>query len=372
MPGQKILTVEDDYAQMDQYLRDIHAKKIMLVCGGSIKLLEINNYFDTLAQRLGIKVIRFTNFEPNPKYESVVEGVSVFCKENCDAIVAVGGGSAIDVAKCIKLYAFLDPKINYIKQTIVPNKIKLAVVPTTAGTGSEATKFAVIYYKGEKQSISHESVIPDMAMLDAAVLKSLPLYQKKSTMMDAMCHALESYWSIHSTETSREYSRTAIKMILDYRCAYLENTKEGNTNMLKAANIAGHAINITQTTAGHAMCYKITSLYGIAHGHAAALCVEKLWPYMLIHKNECQDERGTQYIEKMFEELAGVMGCKTPEDAAQKFAGMVDVLDLNRPKLRSEEEFERLRVSVNRIRLKNNPIRLNQESIDILYRQILS
>lgn len=102
-------------------------------------------------------------------------------------------------------------------------------------------------------------------------------------MLDALCHSMESFWSVNSTEESKQYSREAIQLMMKYKNAYLANEAIGNTAMLKAANIAGKAINITQTTAGHAMCYKLTSLYGIAHGHAAALCNAALWPYMAQH-----------------------------------------------------------------------------------------
>ena len=86
-----------------------------------------------------------------------------------------------------------------------------------------------------------------------------------------LCHSMESFWSVNSTEESKQYSREAIQLMMKYKNAYLANEAIGNTAMLKAANIAGKAINITQTTAGHAMCYKLTSLYGIAHGHRKSI-----------------------------------------------------------------------------------------------------
>lgn len=99
-------------------------------------------------------------------------------RRSCDLIIAVGGGSAMDVAKCIKLYAYMDPGINYLEQKIVPNDIPLLAVPTTAGTGSEATRYAVVYYKGEKQSVCDESCIPSAVLMDASVLKTRPLSEK--------------------------------------------------------------------------------------------------------------------------------------------------------------------------------------------------
>ena len=98
----------------------------------------------------------------------------------------------------------------YLRQKIVENDRRLFAVPTTAGTGSEATQFAVIYYRGEKQSVSHKSIIPDTVLFDPSSLKTLSLYQRKVGMMDALSHSIESCWSINSTNESKEYSRIAI------------------------------------------------------------------------------------------------------------------------------------------------------------------
>lgn len=366
---QKIFSAENNYRELEQYLEEKQAKNVLLVCDGSFGYLKVGGFLETLAGRKQIHFVRFNDFTPNPQYESVVKGVQVFRKERCDLILAVGGGSAMDVAKCIKLYSNGNPEKNYLEQEIVPNSIPLVAVPTTAGTGSEATRYAVIYFNGEKQSVTHESCIPDVVLLDASTLETLPEYQKKSTMLDAFCHAVESFWSVNSTEESRRYSETAIRLILENQEAYLANRTEGNKQMLLAANIAGKAINITQTTAGHAMCYKLTSLYGIAHGHAAALCVSVLWPYMLEHTEDCIDPRGQAYLISMFQALAAAMGAECPKCAARKFQEILDGLCLDVPDI-PEEHLEKLKTSVNPVRLKNNPVQLTEKVIEQLYRKI--
>ena len=88
-------------------------------------------------------------------------------------------------------------------------------MPTTAGTGSEATKYAVIYYNGEKQSINDESIIPSTVLFDSSILDSLPSYQKKATVLDAFSHSIESMWSINSTKESKEYSKEALTLIIE-------------------------------------------------------------------------------------------------------------------------------------------------------------
>lgn len=368
---QKILSARDGYAELDIYFKEEKVKSLLLVCGNSIKSLKIEKYFQDLEERLGIKVVRFNDFYPNPSYDSVVKGVRVFHKNACDCVIAVGGGSAMDVAKCIKMFATMKDDTCYLEQMIVPNHIKLLAVPTTAGTGSEATRYAVIYYNGEKFSVTDESCIPSAVLLDASALKSLPDYQRKVTMLDAFCHGIEAFWSVNSTKESKGYAQDAIRLILENIDLYLSNDNKGNENMLYAANLAGKAINITQTTAGHAMSYKLTKLYGIAHGHAVALCVSKLWPYMLRNLDKCRDYRGSEYLRGILDELAQIMGCENIEEAPQMFQEILESLKLEVPVTGSNEDYIVLKTSVNGVRLKNNPICLDEKSIDYLYHQIL-
>lgn len=368
--AQIIITAENNYLAVDHWLLNHGLKKVLLVCGKSIAKQQIYAYFEELQERLGVMVVRFSDFAPNPLYESVVKGVDVFRQENCDGILAVGGGSAMDVAKCIKLYSNMDPGINYLQQKIVPNDIPFLAMPTTAGTGSEATRFAVIYYEGAKQSVSDFSCVPGTVLLDSSALKTLPIYQKKSTMMDALCHAIESYWSVNSTDESRIYSRDAIHLVMANMDGYLANTDEGNSGMLLAANTSGKAINITQTTAGHAMCYKITSFFGCAHGHAAALCDRVLYSWMIRNTDRCIDPRGDAYLTGILDEIGIAMGGESAESGAERFIRLFDSLAFEIPAA-SEAQFAALKSSVNPVRLKNHPIQMDEETIDRLYHVIL-
>ena len=370
MQEQTILYLSSDYRVLDEYFKKHHTKKVLLVCGNSIKALRVNDYFVDIKERLNIEVVRFSSFEPNPDYASVVEGVEVLHENECDTIVAVGGGSAIDVAKCIKLYSNMDSAKNYLEQKIIQNDVTFFAIPTTAGTGSEATRFAVIYYKGTKQSIVDDSCVPSLVLFDSMVLQSLPVYQKKVTVLDATCHAIEAFWSVNSTDESKEYSKKALELIIENLAKYLANDDTSYEKMMLASYYAGKAINITQTTAGHAMAYKMTSLYGLPHGHAVALCVSELWTYMIMNIESCRDVRGQQYMESMFAELAKIFGCDKPIEAATKFQSLIDDLQLETPKTQ-ESDFAILVNSVNEERLQNNPIQLTKKDIETLYVAIL-
>ena len=378
-PEQTVLTSKDNYAEFKAWVRTNVRSKLMIVCDDSIKFMEKFGECLSELKAGGTKIVEFSDFCPNPLYESVVKGVELFHAEGCDSLMAVGGGSAIDVAKCIKLYLNLpgDGKDgSWLKADFVSNDIPFIALPTTAGTGSEATRYAVIYYNDAKQSITSESIIPETILMDPHALLTLPLYQKKATMMDALCHAIESYWSVNSTKTSREYSREAIRLVLEHMDGYLSNNEEDNAGMLRAAHMAGKAINITQTTAGHAMCYKITSLFRVAHGHAAILCDRVLLPWMLENTDRCIDHRGKGYLKDLFGEIASAMGCVgadgagDPKAAAAKLSQIFESLELEVPKA-TPEQFEILKTSVNPVRLKNHPIALDVDTIDMLYHKIL-
>lgn len=371
---QRIITARDNYVEFDQWIQENGCKKILMVCDGSIWYMDGFNKHLEEVEKTGVEMIGFRDFQPNPLYESVVKGVELFNDEKCDSIMAVGGGSAMDVAKCIKLYSNLPGDGTdgaWLKGVIVPNSIPFIAMPTTAGTGSEATRYAVIYYNDAKQSVTSESFIPDTVLMDPNALKTLPLYQKKATMMDALCHAIESFWSVNSTEKSKEYSRAAIQAVLKHMDGYLANTEEGNAGMLKAAHTAGQAINITQTTAGHAMCYKITSLFHSAHGHAAILCDRVLFPWMAENTDKCTDPRGEEYLKATLDEIGRAMGCKDATGGAEKLRSIFDSLELEVPTATSEQ-FEILKNSVNPVRLKNHPIALDVDTIDALYHNILN
>lgn len=367
--AQKIIRCSLPYEELTAAIHELGIKRLMLVHDAALPRLSISRWIDQL-ELDGLAVTYFSDFNPNPDYRSVVSGLMLLNMTGCDGIMAVGGGSAMDVAKCIKLWAGTDFRQDLLSITPQPNDIPLIAMPTTAGTGSEATRYAVIYKDGEKQSVTSNEIIPGMVILDPDVLTSLPPYQRCSTMLDALCHAVESSWSVNSTEESRVLSFQAIRLITTALPSYLANTPDGNKLMQEAAFLAGRAINITQTTAGHAMCYKLTSLYHIAHGHAAALCVSELWPWLLAHADACQDPRGQGWLNDGFAILASAMGARDQLEAAQRFRAMVDALELPRPQLRSEDELELLVHSVNPVRLKNNPVPLSEEAIRGLYKNI--
>lgn len=352
------------------------ATKVFVVCDSSYPFLNIKSDIENM----GKPHVLFSEFTPNPVYEDVRKGIDLFYITNCDTILAVGGGSAIDVAKCIKLSvlakegnAAIIPPLVSTRVACDGAKLPFIAIPTTAGTGSESTHNAVMYYDGVKQTVTNDGVLPDYALLEPSVLKTLPLYQKKCTMMDALCQGIESWWSVNSTEESYEYSRNTIELIMtNWRKYIFENDDEAAANIMLAANYGGRAINITQTTAAHAMSYKITSLYGLPHGHAVAVCLPEIWEYMVFNKHKCVDFRGQQYLSDIFDNISFSMGVNTPIEAVSRFRQMMADMDLAKPNTNNRRiDLEILSNSINPVRLKNNPIEISIDTAYKIYEKIV-
>ena len=363
---QKIISGENCYKQIGELLKQLGVKKYMLVCRPSFFKMGLNEYFADIETR----AVYFTDFTVNPKYEEICVGVELFRKEKCDAIVAVGGGSAIDVAKCIKAFAYLPDNEVYFKQKLTDNEIPLISVPTTAGTGSESTRFAVFYYNGEKESLSEEYWIPEYALLDHTLLYSLPEYQKKCTLLDALCQAIESWWSVSSNDESIEYAKIAVeKIVNNYKAYIFENDPQATEEIMLGSNYAGRAINITATTSAHAMSYKMTTLYDIPHGHAVGIGLPHIWEYMINNPQNCSDKRGEEHLLKTFQDIANSMGCSDATQAVARFKELLKELEIEGPKA-TKAELELLAGSVNVGRLKNNPVELSEETLYDLYLKI--
>lgn len=363
--------------KLPNILNESNFSKLFIVTGAnSYKSLN----FKDIIEGLDIERVYFTDFTPNPKFEQICKGIDLFKSEGCDAILAIGGGSPMDVAKCIKLAVLADEGINAIippmvnKNVVIDgNKIPFIAIPTTAGTGSESTHNAVMYYEGIKQTVTNDGILPDYAILEPSVLKTLPLYQKKCTMMDALCQGIESWWSVNSTDESKEYSKKAVELIIQNWEKYIfGNDDEAAANIMLGANYSGRAINIAQTTAAHAMSYKITSLYGLPHGHAVAVCLPEIWEYMVDNMDKCRDPRGKEYLDDIFRQISLSMGCKDVMDAIGKFRNILLKCRINMDgKELNEERLSLLANSVNPIRLKNNPVQIMEDDINYIYINIL-
>jgi alcohol dehydrogenase class IV len=314
-------------------------------------------------------VTYFDDFSTNPKLEDVQEGIRLLSNSPADLFVAVGGGTAIDIAKLVRLFSTQKERPDRLirgEAKIQAGELPpLVVIPTTSGSGSESTHFAVVYIDGQKYSVAQQQMLlPDTVFLDGAMTLSLPRSIAGYTGIDALGQAVESYWSIYSTEQSKRYAAGAMRLIKDHLLdSVIGRSADSRSAMLEAANLAGQAINITKTTGAHAYSYYLTSKLGLAHGHAVGLMLKAFLHFNLeISERDCNDERGVVYVRQMLQEIMNVLGCTSVDEICAFIDTILDAAGLSKTVSIYEfpgSDLSGFLSSVNIERLNNNPRAVN-------------
>lgn len=366
---QKIMNTYHGMTEIIDFLHTIKDKKVLLVTGKSSKQLRLYRIIHEVFH----DITQFSDFTSNPDIDAVIKGIRLFQEKNCNFIIGLGGGSALDVAKAIRMYADIetpDALVNSLSS--ISGGTQMLAIPTTAGTGSESTEFSVIYHKGEKLLFPYPWKLPEYVILDAENLVSLSVDLKKAPLADALCQAVESYWSVNSTEESRSLAGRAISLICRYYKAYMQNDKHADDRILLAANLAGQAIEITGTTAVHAMSYKLTSMHHVPHGSAVGLLLPLIWEYMLEHSEQCIDKRGEAFFLTSMDNMAKAFDCNTSKEALAYYKKIFEELKPEPVYLNNAEELDILVKAVNINKLKSTPVFLNEEVIREIYKKIFN
>ena len=353
---QKIIFTDDYLSVLGKYIRK--DEDVFLVCGKNV-LRIVEKELCVLNCRFTV----FSDFTPNPNFDDIKKGAELLKKSQCKKIVSIGGGSTVDTAKTINLLYAAKSEEDVFAGRLCRQCLFHIAIPTTAGSGSESTQFAAVYVNNKKLSIEHSLIIPNMAVYDYHFLKYLPDYQKKSAMADALCQAIESYWAKGATKLSKLYSIECIELIAEYYKAYLEEDAAAARKIMKASSLSGKAINISKTTAPHAMSYMLTSIYGISHGHSAAICLVPCWR-LLYEKSFCDEE-----LRKILYELAAELKQKNIPESID-FIGEI-ISDFNFPRVNiKKDDLEILSSSVNEKRMSNNPVCFKKEEIYKIYAEL--
>ena len=302
----------------------------------------------------------FSGYHANPDLADSEAGAEIFLRNRCDGLISIGGGSCMDTAKAIK--ARLNTEDD---ETLKASRLESRVVcphiaiPGTAGTGSEATQFAVVYVNGNKVSLDHTDLRPDGVVLDALLLDSLPAYHKKSCALDALAQGIESYWSRRADDDSRVHAFLAVIGVLDNLKAYLAGDPHAASEMMDASFQSGKAIQITRTTAAHAMSYRLTKMMGIAHGHACMLTLPTLWEMMMDHEE----------MKETLQDLTAKMRLGDPQMVPRLLKGILYDLEMDIPPMPDDQMLDELTDSVNVERLNNHPVAMSREEIREAYRR---
>lgn len=302
----------------------------------------------------------FSSYHPNPELSDAEAAADLFRKEKCDGFISIGGGSAMDTAKAAKRILQTGNSKNALSNTITDeiNPPHIAI-PGTAGSGAEATQTAVVYIENRKISLDYDNLLPEGVVLDASLLESLPVYHQKASALDALCQGIESYWSRRANEDSRVHAYLAVLGVLDNLKAYLDGDLHAAQQVLEASHQSGKAIQITRTTAAHAMSYQLSIALQIAHGHACMLTLPALWRHM-----ELNDE-----MRPLLNDLSWKMRLGSPMMGSRFLKGILCWMNLEKPTAPDEDMIQSLVQSVNSERLRNHPEKLSAEDLYDIYRE---
>lgn len=302
-------------------LKKRRIKRVLLVTDYGVRKAGLTKLLERVLMEENIQCFLYDKTVANPTVANVEEALKIYRRGKCRALIAVGGGSAMDCAKAVGA-RIARPKMSLQKMEGILKVIKklplLIAVPTTAGTGSETTLAAVITdgKTHRKYPINDFVLIPRYAILDPQMTISLPANLTATTGMDALTHAVEAYIGRSTTKHTRTMAVDAIRLIFEnLEVAYLDGTNyQARKNMLRAAYLAGAAFTQSYVGYVHAVAHSLGGKYGMAHGLTNAV----LLPIVL-----------EEYGEAVYEKLAdlarrtGVSYDIDDEVAAKKFIAKI-------------------------------------------------
>ena len=324
------------------YLRHIDAERVMLVCDpGMVQF----GYADLVKRQLELNRHRpavdvFSDVEPNPSTNTVYKGLERFVDFQPDVIIALGGGSAMDAAKAMWMF-FENPDVSFFgakqkfldirKRTYkIPyaQKTTFICIPTTSGTGSEVTSFAVITDSEThiKYPLADYALTPDIAIVDPALVMSVPASVTADTGMDVLTHAIESYVSVMASDYTRGLSLQAIKLVFEnLEHSYRFGDEESREKMHNASTMAGMAFANAFLGINHSLAHKVGPMFDIPHGRTNAI----LMPHVIRYNGRDPQKHAMfpkyDYFraDKDYADIARFMGWGTDK---QSDAELVEVL----------------------------------------------
>ena len=274
--------------QIAQEVRGLKAEKVLFVTDkGIIETGLIQRAQDALAESK-IEYAVFDGVEPDPRYEIVSDCLDMIRKEKAELVIGFGGGSAIDIAKAGAVMATNEGAVaDFFGIDMIPKPgLPTLIVPTTAGTGSEATPIAILSDEGEKlkKGIVSPYLMPSVALIDPKLTLGLPPDITASTGMDALIHAIESYTSVNATDMTDTLAFRAMELLYgNIRTAYANGGNlDARSCMMEGSLLAGIAFANAGVTAVHAFAYPIGAEFHIPHGVANTLMLSHVMRFNML------------------------------------------------------------------------------------------
>lgn len=270
-----------NYEEIADALVAKNIKKVLLVESGTITRKLLDNYLKTTLEAKNIEFWSFSDISTNPTVKNCEDGKKVYLENKCEAIIAIGGGSPLDCAKGIAILVNTKKPLSKFKGNFkVHHTVPMIIaIPSTCGTGSETTFVTVITDESThtKFVITSNKIVPKYALLDANLIKDLPLHFIGFTAMDAFSHALESYLNISRDKKSKQYSLEAMKLIYENLLKAKEDPQnlKYKENLLKASSIAGKAFSRGLVGPIHALSHALGGEYNLGHGYLNAILMPR-------------------------------------------------------------------------------------------------
>lgn len=342
---QRMERVEDSFRTVSALIKEKKISRVLLITGHHFNKEKIKELDSSSGQHL----FHYISEPGLLDAERVQKDMSQLSQEP-ELIVAVGGGRILDAAKLgIRYFSTRRPYF--------------IAIPTTAGSGSEATPFAVTYKNKEKHSIEDASMLPDYVLLDANMLVTLSPKQRAISGIDALAQAIESAWNKNATAYSIAKSQQAINLVYKNLFDFVnERNYERDETMLYAAYLAGEAIAVTRTTGCHALSYYLTAEHGIPHGQAVGFFL----PAFFIYNDEPEAAKKLQIIYDALK-VSNAPGAFDAITSLMKNCGLATRFS----ELGLEVDIDKLVGSVNHERFSNNPVAFNGTRLKELITQYI-
>lgn len=356
-------------AELPRIVRERGLSRILLVTGKqSFTSSGAAEILPSLRQAAEVEI--WSDFAPNPEVSDLVAGARIVAALQPDGIVAIGGGSVLDMAKLLTVFGDTDPAriADGVRGNAVTERRRtLILVPTTSGSGSEATHFAVAYIGEEKFSVAHPSLLPDYVVLDPSLTASASRYQKATSVIDAFAQAVESHWARGADSASRAFAVSAMHDLAGCATAFLDGDADATVQAARGSHLAGRAIDISKTTGPHALAYGLTKRHGISHGHAVATT---LGTFARLHARTAAAGRGSDGLNQDLSIVADAIGAASIDDIGDQIDRFARDLGLE---LRlsalgvPRSDLALMASTVNVQRLGNNPVELTEgDIVDVL------
>jgi alcohol dehydrogenase class IV len=352
----------------------------------SILLVRGNASYETSgAKRLvepqlsGYNVTFLSGFSMYPSLDDVQRAIDVIKEKEIDFIIAIGGGTVMDVAKSASiLYNGQDLIENYVtgKQKLQGVNIKRILIPTNAGTGAEITPYSSIYIGKMKYSLAYSTMVPDYVILAPELTYNLTPRLTAEIGYDALAQAIEGFWSANATDESKKYSSESIPLILDNLNKAVNNpTPESRRAMLIGSHLAGKSIAIAKTTAAHAISHTIMTYFNIPHGHAVLLTLPYFFPINEdVTRENVHENLTLEYAKKTFNELLSLLRVRNGEEARDMLLKLADEIHLER-KLSSfgvkEKDVEAVIDEGFNPKIGNNPVKVTKDMVGNILKNLI-